>query len=72
MSKQTFVNVEFKLPWEKSVRKRYDWRPAVQQVFNLIQEFDLKEHCCISSFFEKPLLEMMSISAANLFKVRTV
>ena len=50
VSKLCFINLEIKVPYDKSVRQKYERKEVVVAVHALIREFELQDHCFVSSF----------------------
>lgn len=45
---------------------------AAKYAFNLLMEFDMKEHCFVQSFDHQFLKEFEQICSSELYKIRTV
>lgn len=69
---ELFVNIEVKCPDNPEIKKLYNWKLAALRLFELLKEYDFKEHCYVSSFHDDFLDEFISISETNEYHVRTV
>jgi glycerophosphoryl diester phosphodiesterase len=73
LQKKVCINIEVKVPYDSSIRAKYDWPHAISTLHSLITEFTLNQHSFVSSFNWDALREMERISsAADLHPVRTI
>jgi glycerophosphoryl diester phosphodiesterase len=49
-NKNAFVFVELKVPYDPDVKSRYRWKDSAREVFKLLMELEMKEHCFVQSF----------------------
>jgi glycerophosphoryl diester phosphodiesterase len=72
LDKQVFMNIEMKVPYLEDQRRKYDWHKAVRKLHSVIQEYELKDYCFVSSFFHPALREIELVSHSEFYKVRTI
>jgi len=49
-NKNVFTFVELKVPYDPVIKTRYRWKEAAREVFKLLMELEMKEHCFVQSF----------------------
>ena len=65
LQRKVCINIEVKVPYDASVRAKYDWLRAIQALNSLINSFALNQHSFVSSFNWDALREMERISSAT-------
>ena len=61
-SKKVLMNLEIKIPYDKSIKSLYRWQKTVQLLHDLIQDNDLAEFCMAQSFDHEVLKAIESIN----------
>lgn len=72
LNKKVFINIEIKVPDDETDRQRYDWVKAVRVIHQLVQEYQLKDYCFVSSFDYAALKEMEHYSHSQMYSVKTI
>jgi glycerophosphoryl diester phosphodiesterase len=71
-NKNVFLFIELKVPYDPVVKTQYRWKESAREVLKLLMELEMKEHCFVQSFDHQILEEFETISASELYKIRTV
>ena len=72
MDKQVFINIELKVPYDLDIRRKYNWKAAVKHLHMLLIEYNMREHCFVSSFRHEALRELELVGASELYKIHTI
>lgn len=55
INRKTFANLEVKVPYDKDVKAKYRWKECLKKLHDLIQKYQIAEHCMIQSFDHEAL-----------------
>lgn len=69
IDKRIYINIEVKTPFDQAVNQRYDFKKTIAMVYDVIREYGIADHCCISSFDQDLLEEMDNLRNAYKLKV---
>lgn len=72
LDKQVFMNIELKVPYDKDIRSNYDVRGAVTKLNKQLQQYNLQEHCFVSSFDHHALKELELVGESENYRIHTI